>query len=621
MAEGAGLENRYTRKGIVGSNPTLSVVLPHAPPSRDLPGWSSSGSSDCGSGLARLHRAVQLLSFRSHAWYSPPDEDPSLMSGLTTSAGDVEFFSHLLHAVRDSVIYTDLDGRVRYWNQGAVEVFGYSADEMLGRSAALLYPDEAPDHLKGDLGRILDGDGVSGEWCGRRKDGESVWVDIKATLVRDREGQAIGFIGVAKDITERKRTEQALRASEERYRAFIEQTAEGVWRVELEEPMPLGLPEDDQVDHFYAYAVMGECNDAMARMYGLESASDLAGVALGDLLPRSDPHNVDFLRSWVRNGYRLIEAESHERDVHGRDRYFLNNFIGIIENGLLRAGLGLAARHHRAAARRRATCGRWIGSRRWAARRRGGPRSQQPDVGDPRMRRVRAQADDFPDDRQPGRRSTSGGPPSARPASPSSCWPSAAGSCSSCRSLEVNATVRQLEPILRRTLLPDSASLVSCPTRTRSGVGRSGQLDQVLLNLTLNARDAMPSGRGLTVETSTVQLSAAVCGRAEGTEVPGPYLMIAVSDTGHGMDRETMSRRLRALLHHQGGGRGPGSGSPPSTASSSSAADSSGPYSEPGAGTTFKTYLPLADRRSPAGHDDTGDLRAQHGETDPPRRG
>jgi PAS domain-containing protein len=93
--------------------------------------------------------------------------------------------------------------------------------------------------------------------------------------------------------------------SEQRYRAFIEQTAEGVWRIELEEPVSVLLPEDAQIDRFYAHGVLAECNDAMAHMYGFERAEELVGARLGDLTPRSDPSNLEFLRAFIRNGYRL----------------------------------------------------------------------------------------------------------------------------------------------------------------------------------------------------------------------------------------------------------------------------------------------------------------------------
>ncbi|MGH3368476.1 MAG: PAS domain S-box protein, partial [Nocardioidaceae bacterium] len=133
----------------------------------------------------------------------------------------------------------------------------------------------------------------------------------------------------------RRESEAAVRASEERYRAFIEQTAEAVWRCEVREPIPVTLSEDEQIDRMYAGAVLAECNDAMARQYGYEKAGELVGAELKDLLPRSDPANVEYQRAFIRAGYRLADAESHEVDREGRSHHFLNNLLGIVEDGRL----------------------------------------------------------------------------------------------------------------------------------------------------------------------------------------------------------------------------------------------------------------------------------------------
>jgi two-component system, cell cycle sensor histidine kinase and response regulator CckA len=124
-------------------------------------------------------------------------------------------------------------------------------------------------------------------------------------------------------------------SSEERYRAFIEQTSEGVWRCELREPIDVRLPVDEQIERIYADASLAECNDAMARMYGLESAGQIVGAPIAQLLPRDDPANIEYLAAFIRSGYRLTDAESHELARDGESRYFLNNLVGIVRDGLL----------------------------------------------------------------------------------------------------------------------------------------------------------------------------------------------------------------------------------------------------------------------------------------------
>jgi PAS domain S-box-containing protein len=156
-------------------------------------------------------------------------------------------------------------------------------------------------------------------------------------LKDDRPDSISGNVDVIAAI-DQSETEKALKASEDRYRAFIAQSSEGIWRFELDEPISVDLPVNDQVQLAFRHGYLAECNDAMARQYGFDSSEDVVGVRLGDLLLEDDPNNIEFLKAFVESGYRLNDAESHERDANGDDRYFLNNFVGIIEDGkLLRA--------------------------------------------------------------------------------------------------------------------------------------------------------------------------------------------------------------------------------------------------------------------------------------------
>ena len=132
----------------------------------------------------------------------------------------LRFQSTILAHVRDCVVVVDLSGRVQFWNAGAEEVFGYSAEEMVGRSAAILYPDGNADRVPVDMQRIQDGEDLSREWQRRRKDGSLIWIHTKRVVLRDPRGQAIGVLAVAKDITERKQADEALRATHERLREF-----------------------------------------------------------------------------------------------------------------------------------------------------------------------------------------------------------------------------------------------------------------------------------------------------------------------------------------------------------------------------------------------------------------
>jgi hypothetical protein len=116
---------------------------------------------------------------------------------------------------------------------------------------------------------------------------------------------------------------------------FLELTTEATWRFHHEQPLDITLPEDEQVEHLYLYSVLAECNDAFARMYGFRTAVDVVGTRLVVFLPPSDPENVAYLRRFIRSGYRLEDAESHEIDRYGNAKYFVNNLVGIFERGQL----------------------------------------------------------------------------------------------------------------------------------------------------------------------------------------------------------------------------------------------------------------------------------------------
>ena len=117
--------------------------------------------------------------------------------------------------------------------------------------------------------------------------------------------------------------------------SFVEVTTEATWRFHHEQPLDITMTEDDQVEHLYLYSVLAECNDAFARMYGFRSAADVIGTRLVVFLPPSNPENIAYLRSFIRSGYRLEDAESREIDRYGNAKCFVNNLVGIFERGEL----------------------------------------------------------------------------------------------------------------------------------------------------------------------------------------------------------------------------------------------------------------------------------------------
>jgi PAS domain S-box-containing protein len=244
----------------------------------------------------------------------------------------------VLEALPHIVWTADENGSVDYANRRWLEYSGLGLEETLGPGGArAIHPEDREAAVGKWLEAVPRRATFEAEYRVRRFDGEYRWFSVLAEPTLGPDGRFRGWVGVWTDVDDRRRAEAALRASEERYRAFVELQAEAVWRFELEEPVEAGLPEDEQLERFYRHGYLAECNDAMARMYGLSGAGEIVGARLGDLLP-PQPHNLDYLRAFVRSGYRLTDAETLEPDREGRERRFLNNLVGVVEAGrLLRA--------------------------------------------------------------------------------------------------------------------------------------------------------------------------------------------------------------------------------------------------------------------------------------------
>ncbi|HOQ19068.1 MAG TPA: PAS domain S-box protein [Methanothermobacter thermautotrophicus] len=136
---------------------------------------------------------------------------------------ELERLAAIVESSGDAIVSYDLEGNIMDWNRGAEMVYGYSAEEVKGKNISILMSEEEFEKLRGLISEVKSGGLVSNfEAKRRRKDGEEIWVSISLSPIRDFNGEIIGVSTIARDITEMKRTREALEASEEKYRKIVE---------------------------------------------------------------------------------------------------------------------------------------------------------------------------------------------------------------------------------------------------------------------------------------------------------------------------------------------------------------------------------------------------------------
>ena len=143
------------------------------------------------------------------------------------------------------------------------------------------------------------------------------------------------MLGMANDVTERKQIEEELNRREVNYRLFVSQASEGIFMCRAGRPIPIDLPEDEQVKRILHESYMTECNDSLAKMYGLRRMILSRVSAYSETLDVNNPTNIELTREYIRGGYRVVDRESNEADPQGNPKVFLNSMIGLVENGML----------------------------------------------------------------------------------------------------------------------------------------------------------------------------------------------------------------------------------------------------------------------------------------------
>ena len=489
--------------------------------------------------------------------------------------------SELLQRIVDNIpvmlVFLDEQGGIQWGNREWTRTLGYEVAEASTRDIfAELYPDpQDRQRLRDSIGAPV---GVWTDFRTRARDGktlETIWANAPLT--------GGGWLAIGMDVTDRKR-------AEERYRAFIAQSSEGVSRLEIDPPVPINLPEEEQIDRLYAGARIAECNDAMARMYGYDEASQLVGTKLADLHNVTDPTNRDQIRAFLRAGYRVADSETREHDREGRSRVFLNNVVGFIEDGHLVRVWGtqrdVTEQRHLEEQFRQAQKMEAVGQLA------GGIAHDFNNLLTAILGNTQLLLRDLP----PGD-AKRGDVEEIRKASERAASLTRQLLAYSRRQmlqpevLDLNVVVAEMDKMLRRLIgehIALEAVLAPDLGRVRAD---PNQIEQVIVNLAVNARDAMPDGGKLTIETANVDLDEAFA-QAHLGSVPGSYAQLAVTDTGAGMDATVRAHLFEPFFTTKEVGKGTGLGLATVYGIVKQSGGYISVYSEPGRGSSFKIYLP-----------------------------
>jgi two-component system cell cycle sensor histidine kinase/response regulator CckA len=476
----------------------------------------------------------------------------------------------------DAIIGKTLDGVVTSWNAAAERIFGYSETEMVGQSIYRLIPEEYHDAEGVLLAQIGRGEAVDVSEVERvTKHGRRIHISVSVSPIRDEQGQVIGASSIKRDITERKQAAETLRQSQERLHLALKAARMGTW---LWDVMSNSLSWDEGLENLYDLAPgekITRYEQFIERVHQDDRAfveSSVQGALHGGALDYEFRIVLPNGRvRWLADQGRVV------RDQAGNLLYMTGVCLDVTDRkhaeerlrqaqrmesvGQLAGGIAHEANNMMSVV---LGCADYV--------------LQRSDLSEP-VRQDVAQI-----------------------------WKAAKRTAGVTQQLlafsrrqvlqpqvlDLNATVRGLEPILARTLGESSGLRMHLSPTLGRVRADPGQLEQVLINLTLNARDAMQEGGRLTIETMNVVLDPRyVAAKPVETLKAGEYAALIVTDTGHGMDRDTLGRVFEPFFTTKGVGQGTGLGLSTVYGIVKQSGGFIWAYSEPGLGTTFKLYFPL----------------------------
>ncbi|HEY6838591.1 MAG TPA: PAS domain S-box protein [Geobacteraceae bacterium] len=483
-----------------------------------------------------------------------------------------ELFRSLFTASPLAVFVLDPDGTVRLWSSAAERIFGWTKEEAIG-SRLPYVPQEKEDEFRLLRERVIAGESLDGiELQRRRKDGSPVTVNLYAAPIYDRAGQVVGVMSMLADITEHKQVERDLVQSEQRFRAAFEDAA-------------IGMCLTGADGRFLAV------NHSLCDMLGYTRQELLAMSAREVTHPGDVERSATWTSAMLANETSTTHVEKRYvhrdgrtvwamvskfllRDSCGTPLYFINQLQDITE----RKNLENQLRH----AQKMEAIGTLTGgiahdfnNLLTAIIGYGCLIEMKMDRDDP----LRAFVEQI----------MAAGDRAA--ALTQSLLAFGRKQAIDPRPVDLNGIVRGVEKLLLRLLREDIVLRTSVADEVYTVLADTGQIEQVLMNLATNARDAMPRGGELAINTSVTHLDREFI-RTHGYGEPGEYALLCVSDSGTGMDEATAQRIFEPFFTTKDVGKGTGLGLSVAYGIVKQHNGYITCYSEPGNGTTFRIYLP-----------------------------
>ncbi len=491
--------------------------------------------------------------------------------------------------VSDVIWTSDLGLRISYVTPSVERLHGWTVPEWTGlRPEDYIAPGSlgfVRQALEDEFARHRPGQPqhqVTLEVEQLRRDGSPFWTEVTARFLLDASGAPVGIVGVTRDATERKRAERELLESRERYRDLIEGANSVILRWDTEGRIMFINPFGLQLFGYTEEELVGR-----SVMGTIVADVGLDGRDLQEMIRAIETDPARFQRNENENlckdGQR-VWVDWTNRPIHDPDGRLTE---------ILSVGNDVTARN-RAEAERRLLEEQLVQSQKIESvgTLAGGVAHDFNNMLSPIIGYAEMLRDELPagDKRRTRAEAIISAGERCRDLV-HQLLAFARKQTLEMRRLDLNTVVSGFETILRRTLRENIAIELRLAPAIGMLLGDSRQIEQVLLNLAVNARDAMPEGGRLLIETADVTLDQEYA-RAHEWVVPGPYVRLAVGDTGVGMDRETLAKVFDPFFTTKDVGKGTGLGLAMVYGIVKQHGGSVEAESEPGRGTTFRVHFP-----------------------------